>query len=223
MECLGQTWKQLSKSTYQKLVNLFQAAEKATNFIFYCFLLSKRYIALTKNFGKSFIQWHWRALECFSQNWMLFSKLAPQKLVNLFRAVEKATNFIFYCFLLSKRWIALTKNFGKSFIQWLWRALECFSQNWMLLSKSAPQKLVNLFRAAEKGTNFIFYWLSFIWKVNCFNQKLWEEFYSVTLKGFTMFQPKLNAPFQISPPKTGQFLWSCWKGYKFHISLHSFV
>ena len=162
MECLGQTWKQLSKSTYQKLVNLFQAAEKATNFIFYCFLLSKRYIALTKNFGKSFIQWHWRALECFSQNWMLFSKLAPQKLVNLFRAVEKATNFIFYCFLLSKRWIALTKNFGKSFIQWLWRALECFSQNWMLLFKWAPPKIGQIVSNCRKCCKFHILLVSFV-------------------------------------------------------------
>ena len=33
------------------------------------------------------------------------------------------------------------------------------------------------------------------------NQKVWQEFYSVTLKGCRMFQAKLNAASQISPTK----------------------
>ena len=42
-------------------------------------------------------------------------QITPSKSVNLFRAAEKATNFIIYCFLLSKRYIALTKNFCRCF------------------------------------------------------------------------------------------------------------
>ena len=72
--------------------------------------------------------------------------------------------------------------------------------------------------------------LSFVGKVNGFNQKLSQEFYLVKLKGFGTLGPKLNAASQTSPPppsqkkkKIGQFVSSCRKGYKFHILLLSFV
>ena len=43
----------------------------------------------------------------------------------------------------------------------------------------------------------------------------------MTLKGCGKFGPKLNANFQIRPPKIGQFFSSCRKGYKFQIWLVS--
>ena len=63
----------------------------------------------------------------------------------------------------------------------------------------------------------------FVRKVSCLKQRFSQEFYFVTLKCRGMFGPKLKAAFRISPPKIGQFVLSCWKGYKFQILLLSFV
>ena len=65
--------------------------------------------------------------------------------------------------------------------------------------------------------------VSFVWKVHYLNQKLWEEFYLVTLKGVETFGPKLNSLFQISPRNIGQFVLRCWKRYQFQVLVVSFV
>ena len=63
----------------------------------------------------------------------------------------------------------------------------------------------------------------FVWKVSCLKQRLSQEFCFVTLKCRGMFGPKPKAAFQINPPKIGQFVLSCPKGYKFHNLLLSFI
>ena len=64
------------------------------------------------------------------------------------------SNFIgFFVWKLS----SLNESFAQGFFLWHWRVAECVGQNWKQLSKSAPQKLVNFFRAGEEGPNFKFY------------------------------------------------------------------
>ena len=63
----------------------------------------------------------------------------------------------------------------------------------------------------------------FVWKVSCLKQRFSQEFCFVTLKCRGMFRPKLKPAFQINPPKVGQFVLGCPKGYKFHHFLLSFV
>ena len=55
------------------------------------------------NLHRSFILWHWRAMQILSQNWILLPKSTPQKLVNFFPAGKKGPNFIFHRFPLSER------------------------------------------------------------------------------------------------------------------------
>ena len=62
-------------------------------------------------------------------------------------------------------------------------------------------KIGQFVSSCQKGYKFHILLLSFVQKVNCLNQNVWQEFYSVTLKGFTTFQPKVNAAFQISLTK----------------------
>ena len=87
----------------------------------------------------------------------------------------------------------------------------------------SPPKIGQFVSSCQKGYKFEIWLVSFVWKVHSLNQKLSHKFYLVTLKGCAKFGPKLNANFQISPTKIGQFVSSCQKGYKFEILLVSFV
>ena len=89
--------------------------------------------------------------------------------------------------------------------------------------KISPPKIGQFVSSCRKGYKFQILLVSFVWKVHYFNKKLLQVFYLVTLKSSGKFGPKLNANFQISPPKIGQFVSSCQKGYKFQILLVSFV
>ena len=87
----------------------------------------------------------------------------------------------------------------------------------------SPTKIGQFLSSCPKGYKFQILLVSFVSKVHYFNKKLLQVFYLVTLKSSGKFGPKLNANFQISPPKIGQFVSSCQKGYKFQILLVSFV
>ena len=122
------------------------------------------------------------------------------------------------------------KNLDRSFLLWHWRAMESMEENWILLFKSVHQpptpkkkNLINSFLAEEKCPDFRFYSLILYGKKIAWTKKPSQGFYFVTLKSHANFGIKLNAAFQISPPKIGQFLSSGRKGSKFHILLLSFV
>ena len=87
----------------------------------------------------------------------------------------------------------------------------------------SPSKIGEFVSSCRKEYKFQILLVSFVSKVHSLNQKLSHKFYLVTLKGCGKFGPKLNANFQISPTKIGQFVSSCRKGYKFQILLVSFV
>ena len=61
------------------------------------------------------------------------------------------------------------------------------------------QKISQFAWSGQKGSKFQIFFLSFVWKVNCFNQKLPQEFHFVTLKGHGEFGSKLNPALQIRP------------------------
>ena len=86
-----------------------------------------------------------------------------------------------------------------------------------------PKKLAQFVSSGQKLANFHILLLSFVWKVNSFNQKPPQGFYFVTLKGHGKFEQKLNPAFQISPKQISQFVWSGRKGSKFQMLLLSFV
>ena len=87
----------------------------------------------------------------------------------------------------------------------------------------SPPKISQFLSSCRKGYKFQILLVSFVSTVHYFNTKILQIFYLVTLKSSGKFGPKLNANFQISPPKIGQFVSSCQKGYKFEILLVSFV
>ena len=118
------------------------------------FVLSKRQIAWTKNFHRCSILWPWKVR---AKTESLFPSQPPK--MNFFPLGKKRRIFKFYWFVLSKRQIAWTKNFNRSLILWHWRARKSSGKNWIMVSKSAPQKLVNFFLPGEKGGIFKFYWL----------------------------------------------------------------
>ena len=63
------------------------------------------------------------------------------------------------------------------------------------------KKISQFVWSRQKGSKFQILLHSIVWKVNCFYQKLTQEFEFVTLKGHGKFGPKLNPAFQIRPPK----------------------
>ena len=87
----------------------------------------------------------------------------------------------------------------------------------------SPTKIGQFVSSCRKGYKFQILLVSFVSKVHYLDQKLSQKFYLVILKGCGKFGVKLNADFQISAPKIGQFLLRCRKGYKFQILLVSFV
>ena len=97
--------------------------------------------------------------EKFGQKLNRSFQISPKQIGNFFfPAGEKGQNFNFHWFVLSKRQIAWTKKFHRSLILWHWRAMKSLGKNWTVVSKLAPQKLVNFFPAGDKGRIFKFYW-----------------------------------------------------------------
>ena len=106
----------------------------------------------------------------------------------------------------------------------VWKKTEsCFSNQFTNPPTPEKKKLINSFLAEEKCPDFRFYSLILYGKKIAWTKKPSQGFYFVTLKSHANFGIKLNAAFQISPPKIGQFLSSGRKVSKFHILLLSFV
>ena len=68
----------------------------------------------------------------------------------------------------------------------------------------SPKKISQFVWSGRKWSKFQILLLSIVGKVNCFYQKLTQEFDFVTLKGHGKFGPKLNPAFQIRPTQ----IWS---------------
>ena len=79
------------------------------------------------------------------------------------------------------------------------RTMQNLGQNWILLSKSAQKRFDQFVSSGRKVSKFLILLVSFMWKVNCLNQKVWQEFHFVTEKSHGKFGSKLNPAFQISP------------------------
>ena len=70
----------------------------------------------------------------------------------------------------------------------------------MLLSKSAHQKLVNLFPTAEKATNFKFYWVFYLKGKLCEGKLLRAVLFCDT-EGLWNVLTKTESSFPNQPPK----------------------
>ena len=163
----------------------------------------------------------------------------PQKYWSIyFDRVKRIQIWDFISLFSLKGKLLKPKNLDRSFILWHWRAMESMEENRILLFKSVHQsppplhppplptkkkKLINSFLAEEKCPNFKFYCLILYEKKIAWTKKPSQGFYLVTLKSCGKFRPKLNADFQISTPKIGQFVSSCRKGYKFQLLVVSFL
>ena len=120
----------------------------------------------------------------------------------------------FICFVCLKGKLAEPENLYKSsFCDTKgpckhWAKTECCFPNQPPQIWSISLECVNRVQIS----NFIGF---FVWKVISLRQSFPQEFYFVTLKGCRMCLPKLNAAFQISPLKVGQFVLSRQVGSSF--------
>ena len=100
----------------------------------------KRYIAWAKNFGRSFILWHWRVMASLGENWLLVSYSAQKKIFKFLSSEPQGPNFKFDGMVFSKRYIGLAKNCGRSFILLHWKPIESFGKKSIQVSNSAQKK-----------------------------------------------------------------------------------
>ena len=87
----------------KRLVNFLLPGKNGRIFKFYWFVLPQRKIARTKDFYKSFILWHSKAMENLVKSWAVVSYSAENEWVNFFAVDERGRMFKFYWFALSKR------------------------------------------------------------------------------------------------------------------------
>ena len=98
--------------------NFVQASKKGRNIKIYRIVFSKRYIGSTKNCGRSFILWHWTAMENLGENWLLPSNSAQKKIWQFCTSEPQARNFKFDRIVFSKRCIGWAKTRCMSFMLW---------------------------------------------------------------------------------------------------------
>ena len=157
MESLGGKWLQVSYSAQEKICEFCSSKPQGRNLKFHGVLFPKRYIGWAKNFGRSFILWHWRVMASLGENWQLVSDWAQKKICQFRSSKPQRQNFKFDGMVFSKRYIGWAKNCGTSFLSWHWKIVESFSQIWIVVSNSAYQKTVKFLRASKKAkiSNFI--------------------------------------------------------------------
>ena len=98
-------------------------------------------------------------MKSFDKNWMAVSKLALNKLVNIFFQQAKRVKILnFSGFFCLKFKFLEQKIFHRSFILLHWKTMKRFGKTWIMVSKSSPQKLENFFPAGKKGRIFKIYW-----------------------------------------------------------------
>ena len=108
---------------------------------------------------------------------------------------------ILYCipFFCLKGKLLEPKNLCRRFVLWHWIALEGFGQNWMLLSKSGPPNIGQFVSGCRKGFKFYIVLVSFVWKVNCLNQKIFAGVLFSGTEGFWKVWAKTEYCFPNQP------------------------
>ena len=99
---------------------------------------------------------------------------------------------------------------------WHWRVMKSLAKDWIVVSKSAPQKLVNFF-PADKRLEFSNFIGLFSLKGKLLEPNFLQDFDLGTLKGHQKFGQKLNCGFQTSSPNIGECLSSRREGSNFQI------
>ena len=139
--------------------------------------------------------------EKFGQRLNCGFQISPPKIGEFLSSRQEAWIFKFYWFVFSKREIAWAKIFYRTLILGHWRAIKSLGKNWIVVFKPAPQILVNVFPAGEKGLIFKFC-------LFCLKGKLPEPkiFTDVPFCDHEKLGRKLNRCFKVSAPKIGEFL-----------------
>ena len=92
----------------------------------------------------------------------------------------------------------LNQKYSEEFYLVTLKGFETFGPKLNSLFQISPRNIGQFVLRCQKGYKFQILLVSFVSKVHYFNQKLSQEFYAVTLKGFGTFGLKLNADFQIN-------------------------
>ena len=161
MECLGQTWKQLSKSTHQKFVNLFPTAEKATNFLFYLLSFAWKVSWLIQKIftGVSFCDTkgpckHWAKTEC------CFPNQPPQNWSISLECVNRVQISNFIGFFVWKV-ISLRQSFPQEFYFVTLKGCRMCLPKLNAAFQISPLKVGKFVLSRQVGSSFKFYWFLF--------------------------------------------------------------
>ena len=98
---LGGKWLLVSSSAQKKFCKIHSSKPEGWNFKFYEIVLSKRYVVSAKNCGRSFILWHWRAMDSLEENLLLVSNSTQKKLGEFPSSRREGQNIKFQQLVLS--------------------------------------------------------------------------------------------------------------------------
>ena len=75
MQNLNESWPCGFKNGMRNWVNFHSSTQKSEKFYFDALLLSKAYKLLNGKVQKSYLSWHWRAMQSLKKNWLLVLKM----------------------------------------------------------------------------------------------------------------------------------------------------
>ena len=143
MASLRENWLLVPYSAQKKSCQFPSSKPEGQNFKFDGMVFSKSCIGWTKNCGRGFISWHWKAMESFGKKWLQVFNSAQEKFYGFCSSEPEGRDFIFDVSGFSKRYIGSAKNCGTSFILLHWKAIESFGKKWIQVCNWPQKKSVN--------------------------------------------------------------------------------
>ena len=141
MASLRENWLLVPYSAHKKSCQFPSSEPESPNFKFDGMVFSKSYIAWTKNCGRGFISWHWKAMESFGKNWLQVFNSAQEKFCGFSFSEPEGRDFIFDGSGFSKRYIGSAKNCGTSFTLLHWKGIESFGKKMNTGLQLTPEKV----------------------------------------------------------------------------------
>ena len=140
MANFGENWLLVSYSAQKKICEFRSSEPEVQNFKFDGMIFSKRYIGWAKNCDTSFMLWHWKAMESLGGKGLQVPNSPQEKICEFCSSEPEGRNFKFDGMVFPKSYIGWTKNCGRGFILWHWKAMESFGKKWLQVSNSAQKK-----------------------------------------------------------------------------------
>ena len=156
MVSLGENFLLVSYSAKKKICQFHFRERQGRNFKFDGMVFSNSYIGWAKNYGMSFMLWHWKAMESFGEKWLQVSNSVQEKFCQFRSSEPEGSNLKFHGMLFSKGYTGSARNFGRSFIWWHWIVRTSLGENWLLVSYSAQKKYANFVHSEPEGQKFKF-------------------------------------------------------------------